>query len=63
MNYFKKTDLPMSKEMVNFWNENGFIETTQVILILIALILSLKYFTNSKLKIDSFLGKEARFLE
>ena len=25
MNYFKKTDLPMSKEMVNFWNENGYL--------------------------------------
>ena len=25
MNYFKKTDLPMNKEMINFWNENGYL--------------------------------------
>ena len=25
MNYFKKTDLPMNKEMVNFWDENGYL--------------------------------------
>ena len=25
MNYFKKTDLPMNNEMINFWNENGYL--------------------------------------
>ena len=25
MNYFKKTDLPMNDEMINFWNENGYL--------------------------------------
>ena len=25
MNYFKKTDLPMNDDMINFWNENGYL--------------------------------------
>ena len=25
MNYYKKTDLPMNNEMINFWNENGYL--------------------------------------
>ena len=25
MNYFNKIDLPMNNEMVNFWNENGYL--------------------------------------
>ena len=43
------------KYFLNFWNENGFIETTQAFLILIALILSLKYYTKSKLKFEKIL--------
>ena len=23
--YFKKSDLPMNSEMINFWNENGYL--------------------------------------
>ena len=25
MNYYSKTDLPMNEEMLNFWNENGYL--------------------------------------
>tara|TARA_B100000575_G_scaffold246176_1_gene211075 strand:- start:900 stop:1637 length:738 start_codon:yes stop_codon:yes gene_type:complete len=40
------------KYFLNFWNENGFIETIQVILILISLILSFNFFFKSKIKIE-----------
>ena len=43
-----------NKYFVNFWNENGFIETVQVILVLSALILSVNFFFRSRIKIEKF---------
>ena len=43
-----------NKYFFNFWNENGFIETVQVILVLSALILSVNFFFKSRIKIEKF---------
>ena len=45
-------DTICNKYFFNFWNENGFIETAQVVLVLSTLILSINFFFRSQIKIE-----------